>query len=625
MQTRLQNRFTRVDVAALLAFAAVWAYYIITVRYGFCTADESFYVTVAERFVHGDRPLVDEWSRSQLSFLLLCLPYKAYVALTGGTDGVILFMRGLFVAFNAAFYWIVYCRLRAYRWLSLIAALLFCAYVPFGIFACNYYTVSVRLLMIACLVLFAEKQRPPSLLIAGVLFACAVICQPGFAFLYFGYCVLVLARTLRAKKGGRFLEDYAFCINTNTWKHLSAGVALCAAVFLGWLLARSGLRNILSSLPYVLLSDSDFDAAGQSGILRLLLRKLSESVHIFGVACVIPAVLTVVLSAAHACGLFRGKRDFVRKLLFGCACTLWMLSCLPMFRGFIAPTENLYTFICAAPMFWFGLVCYLLCAHKNKRLFPFWVVGLVSSVCADVLSDNAMSLGLPIAYIADLVFFVDLVRELRAGTPQKDGADTVSTRRRKRAQTLLVPVRGLSGLACGCFAVWLIACVVSGNTSFLEHNRLDTPFFSAAALCENGPCRSIRCAQMLADEYSDRMQDMDRIRDQQPKNLFVCGLAPDAYLYAHLPYAAFSTYANRQTQSAYLERNILYWKQHPEKLPACIYIPVDNLDNYIGDDDSDAAAFLAWVRDAFDPLCTYTMEEGHGGYILYVSRWDPND
>ena len=157
------------------------------VRNGFCTADESTFVSYAQRFANGDRPIVDDWSQSQLFALLLCPAYKLYVAIKGSTTGIILYMRFVFLAFNAVVYWIVYLCLRKYRWTALLATLLFCMYVPFGIFACSYSTVAPRLLMIVCLILFSETQKPWELLTAGVLLSCSVLFQPGFAFLYFAF------------------------------------------------------------------------------------------------------------------------------------------------------------------------------------------------------------------------------------------------------------------------------------------------------------------------------------------------------------------------------------------------------------------------------------------------------
>ena len=414
MKTRLQNCFTRVDIAALAAFAAVWLFYICIVRYGVCFPDEHFYVTVAQRFVQGDRPLVDEWHFSQFSCVFLCLPYRLYTALRGSTDGIILFLRGLFVLCNAVFYWFMYLRLRAYRWSALLASLLFCAYIPGGLFACNYYTMAIRLLMAACLLLFSEKQTVLTHAAAGVLLSCAVLYQPGLALVFAAYSVLVWTRFFLRRKGKRFAEEYALCLSVRTWRTLTLSVLACAAVFLTWLLARSGLRNILAGLPD-LFTDPEFDFYVPGETFGFLSRAMKNAADVYGAACLVPALVILILSAAYACGAFRARREPARMVLFCLGAAVWMCSCIYPFRQRgSALTDSFFTMI-PAPMLWFGLVCYLLCEKKDKRLFGFWIVGAVSSVCIDVFSNNDLSLGFPIAYIADLVFCTELVRELRAG------------------------------------------------------------------------------------------------------------------------------------------------------------------------------------------------------------------
>ena len=614
MNARLTDRFTRVDIAALLAFAAVWAYYIVMVGRGFFFADEGLYYTIAQRFVNGDRPLVDEWHIIQLACLFLCLPYKAYVALTGSAAGVALFMRYLFLAFNAAFYWFMYIRLRAYRWLSLIASLLFAVNVPFLIYVCNYYTVASRLLMVVCLILFADRQKPLSLWIAGALLSCAVLCQPGFAFLYFVFSVLVFARFLRQKKGRPFLDDYAFCLNVRTWKHLSVSVFVCAAVFLCWLFARSGLRNILTSVPY-LFTDPEYDfSANGHGFLH----KLADAVRIYGLVCLIPALLTLIGSAAYACGAFRARRDTARKLLFGLACAVWICSCVTPFRIPFEEIPNPYSSMFQTPLFWFGLACYLLCEHKSKRFLFFWTVGLLASLSTDCFSDVALSLGLPIAYIADLVFFADLVRELRAEEPAQRILNLRQLQSRKKAKRADLCVRWLVRLTCFCFALWF------GFVLFFLENAsrselTGAPFFSLTHRIEKGPCRSLYFDETYGKSYDDKLSDIDTLRKKQPKNLLVFGLNTELYVYAQLPYAACSSYT--WADDAYLQRHMQYWRLHPERLPDCVYVPIDDLYNNNHGDLSQAAS---WVRETFDPLCAYTMQTGKSGYILYVSRWYPD-
>ncbi len=619
MNIRSRGRFTRVDVAALLAFAAVWIYAIFMVRNGFLFADEGSYFSYAERFVHGDRPLVDEWHVAQFSGLLLCVPYRIFVALTGGTDGIILFMRYLFLAFNGFCYWFMYVRLRAYGWRDLIATLLFCSYIPYGIVTCSYYTLSIRLLMLVCLILFSEKQKPWGLFAAGALFACAVIALPGFVFLYFFYSALVLLRFIRAKRSKRFLDDFAFCLHARAWRFITLGAIPVAAVFLWRLFWNSDLQSILAAVPGI-FSNPEYNYASIASPKGYLLRRFVKIFQFYGFAVVIPALAVILLSVAYACGAFRTRRDLIRKLLFAAACTLWLCSCMPAFRISEPTTPDVFFFAYPSPLFWFGFVCYLLGSRKNKRFFFFWIVGLLSSVCYDFLSDVVLSFGTPIAYIAVIVFLADLVRDLRAGHAAEKSADLRAQRSQVRAKKLEPIVLWASRLVCVGLAVWFgFITIVLDNASFPEHFLFGTSLFSAPYLCEKGPLRSIRCTQTVGDDYGKKLADIDTAKAKKPKNIYICGLCPVLYLYTDLPYATYSTFAWRSTQD--LSRNVRYWTLHPERRPACIYIPVDEIYNTSTDFSSSSTSYDQWMRETFDPLCEYTVEEGQGGYILYVSRW----
>lgn len=624
MRSRLRCRLTRVDFAAICVFAAVWIYYIWMVRYGHGSADESYFITTAQRFLYGDRPFVDEWFPGQLCCVFLCLPYKLFVAIRGGTAGIFLFMRYLFLAANACFYWIAYVHLREYRWHALIASLLLCIYIPGTIFSCCYYTMAIRLLMAACLLLFREKQTPLSLLTAGVLLSCAVVNQYGFALLYVGYTVLVWVRFHRQKKGNRFLDDYAFCLSVRSWKYLSLSVFVCACVFCGWLLCRSGLRDILTALPYM-LTDPEYDYSAQGRAWGVIFRKLKHTASMFGAYCWIPALLIVALSAAYACGAFRGRRDTARKLLFCFACPVWIVSCVPMIRFLLSSVNDVnipdefYT-VYSAPMLWFGLTCYLLCEHKNKRLFPFWIVGLSASLCVDFLSDVAFSIGSPIACIADLVFFTDLLRELRAENASSKKQTTDMIRRRKQIRRLDFSVRWLSRSVCAGFAVWFAFAFFMENTAFLEHYIFDKPLFVLSHRCEEGPWQHLRCSEEYGTVYDEMIADIDTIKEKKPESLLVCGKQPELYVHAELPFATCFSCPDTDLP-VHVSRNVLYWKLHPDRTPACIYVPFDRKYVTSAEQSVFVSDTLQKTRACFDPICDYTIEQGQSGFILCVTNW----
>ena len=616
MKTRLQDRFTRVDLAALLAFGVMWVYFLVMLRYGFCLPDESTYLAIANRFIHGGRPLVDEWHVGQLSYFYLCPILKVYIAVKGSLTGIILFMRYVFLAFNAAFYWIMYLLLRRYEWRALIASAMFASCVPLAIYACNYYNIPARFLMLTFLILFAEKQKPLPLLLAGVLFACSVLEQPGLALLYFGYSALVFCRFLRRKKGKRFLDDYAFCINTRTWRWCSLSIALCAAVFLTLLLRKSGLRGILESVPYILGTDPEYDFSSGGSARSVLLRKLGDVVETYGSVCLIAALLVLVWSAAYARGAFRSRRNTARKILFLFAAAAWIACCIRPLCANVRDLPDAYKAMFHVPFVWFGLVCFLLCENRNKRFFFFWIAGLLSSLCIDIVSEVMLSIGSPIAYIASVVFACDLVRELRADRGAKPDRTSVMSRNSNRSRRLNACVRGCLRVLCVWFAVYsAVVLFYLENPARPAHEITGAPLFSLSCRCDKGPYRGVYCNETFVRSYNDRLADIDTLKKAQPKNLYIYGLAPELYLYADLPYATCAPYSWGDAQ--YLERHVQYWQLHPEHLPECVYVAFDP---FFNGSDKDPDAFSR-IQETFTPLCDFTAQQGKSGYILHVSQW----
>jgi hypothetical protein len=208
---------------------------------------------------------------------------------------------------------------------------------------------------------------------------------------------------------------------------------------------------------------------------------------------------------------------------------------------------------------------------------------------------------------------------MRAESLAKKPPDTAALRRRKRDVRLRFVCRWVTRLTCGCFAVWFAFLLLWENTVVPGHNLEQTPLFSFPYLCETGPCRSLRYPQKNGENYSAMLSDIDTLKKTQPKNLFVYGMAPELYLYADLPYATYSSWTWRK--ETFLNRHVQYWLLHPERRPACIYIPFFEAYEPVDPDAFSAEDFLSQNRELFDPLCEYSVVRGQAGFILYVSEW----
>ena len=79
-----------------LEFIALFIFLLWKCRYGFGDADESFWLTVSRRFLHGDRMLLQEWHLSQFGFFTMIPEMWLYQQIVGTTEGMILTFRYIF-------------------------------------------------------------------------------------------------------------------------------------------------------------------------------------------------------------------------------------------------------------------------------------------------------------------------------------------------------------------------------------------------------------------------------------------------------------------------------------------------------------------------------------------------
>ena len=102
LSKRSEYRAYDLTAAALGLFLLIAL--LLTARYSVGVPDEAFYYTVPHRILLGERLIADEWSLSQFVYLFNLLPSLLFIRITGGTAGIVLFMRCLFAGIDAAFY-----------------------------------------------------------------------------------------------------------------------------------------------------------------------------------------------------------------------------------------------------------------------------------------------------------------------------------------------------------------------------------------------------------------------------------------------------------------------------------------------------------------------------------------
>jgi hypothetical protein len=170
-------------------FVVAWVVVMVVRRlsYGVDFRDEAFYAAITQRFALGDVPFVDEINLRATGSLFATPFYWVFVKLTGSTDGIILFLRKVYVAVELGVAVCAYrlAILHVGRAHALLVAAAAAAYVPFSIPALSYNTVAASLLAAGVCIglrgLALDARR--SLIVAGVVHGLACVAYPPLALI----------------------------------------------------------------------------------------------------------------------------------------------------------------------------------------------------------------------------------------------------------------------------------------------------------------------------------------------------------------------------------------------------------------------------------------------------------
>ncbi len=597
----LKKKITKYDLTALAVCAGLFLVFALCARFGIGLADEHWYFTIPQRILQGGKLFVEEWHVTQLTGIVQLLPYALYVKLTGGTDGILLFMRILYAAVNSAFCLFYYVRFREKKFTAVAAAAIFCSFTQYGVRTMCYYTLGAHFLMTACVLLCTGKKTfsRPDAIAAGIFLSGAVLCEPALAAVYVCYTALVFLR-FRGKKGTKDrLGAYEFALNGRKWGYLSGAVALCAACVVIPIALHSGVGRIMENLPE-LFTDSQYQlsAAGNEGNPEKIRMMFSS----FGTIPV--AGLCLLVPAAAAARRFAEKKDLrgavlVLSLLLLIACYVFLHS------DFVREADsNAYVRFMSCytvPQIVFALICYVLLEEKDRRILALWCVGAAGSLCADFTSHLSMGFGGRIALFSAVLSLSRLVGELKpGGIVTAEGTDAPPPRRITAALRAVALVLAAMFLVCdaGCIVT---AGMYRGNDRVYSAGKRE-PIDAEIAV---GPLKGIVTTASFREMHEMILADLDVLRGAEPGPFLVPELDPLLYLYLDtLPIGTYSPWIIDGFDEARLER---YWTLNPQMRPKYVYARTKEL-------TKDRLAF-------FRRLCDFEIRPGKAGYLLTVREW----
>ena len=594
------------DALALLIGAGIFFYCLYFVRYSVLSSDDGFYWTIPLRILNGDALITDEWHLTQFSAVFQILPVKLFLALTGSTEGIILFMRQLYCVVKLAVFFVLYAYFRRYGIWGVLGASAFTTYDLFGITTLNYYNMAAMAAAVCTCILFIGK-KPGKLRLgaAGFIFACCVINEPSVSLLYFIYAAVFFVFLIKNKNVG---TQYPFLLSPADFISVTSGVAVCAAGFLAMLIGISGFPDFIKYIPELFTdsvhgSNLFFGEESMSVRLADLLSSLSIPVCAASAAVFIAVLI----------GRKKGKIGYAAAFTAVSVSFIVSVAVMAVKAVTAAPAD----YLLYLPLFFafYGPACMLLAPKKDKRLLRFWLAGLAFSFAADFFSNCLIAGGLQLLCLATVPMFGSSLKHLRA-TGKDAPADIAKTKKKNRGiprKAAAVIAAAALFIAAGSESARFILrgqwFVVENFHSRFRKEETDTGKASFEKIDE-GPYKGIRTTPLIKERYLGMLRDLEAMKTISDGPVYICGDASWAYLYLNRPMSAYSTYF---IQADAFTRNMRWWELHPGKKPSIIYLQKLSVETY--------AFSEKFVEDNLDKFASVIenagIKETDFGYIIF--------
>ena len=547
---------------------------LIRAFYGFCWSDETFYYSIAYRFLQGDAPFVEEWYPTQLNSIFLMPFVGLYRLIAGGNDGLILTFRLLYVLACFGIAWLLFrvlCEETA-KTCALISAMLFLFYTHLNILTFSYYAVSVLSATLSMLLIIRYLQRKEKgradryLFFSGIAFSVFVLSMPSMVLYYALAVVVLLILALIARLGTRSSAAIGKIrqlrpVHMLLWHFY--GICTVAVPFLIYFVARVDLQGFLNALPYVL---SDEEHAAQKTlyvILRKCFLNLSEAYGIFMDLCyvlIILALLWRILSAVKTlqktCERFR---TVAGSLLFAVD--------LVVFAGMFVKGAG-HTGYVQVALFLFAFPLFLFLKKPPLHLFFTFVVlgGCMAFSYTYTSSGSPLyteSIGFAVASAVAPAVILCYVKELFEG---------ISADRFRPIKAVLLSA-GYAVLLCALLMTMVLRMVNIYRDDALSNLTARIPDGPAAGLLTSPEhLASYETVHATILEYCTK----EAYPDGDHELLLLTKLLPWGYLCTDFRCA--SAYSWRSPLSS--EHLQSYFRVHPEKYPDVVLILNEDIGSY---------------------------------------------
>ena len=195
----------------ILGICGTTALWLNRLNLGAANYDEIFYLTLPYRLTLGDTLIFDEWSTPQLTGFILWPIMSIYkFFFSSNWNGVALNFRYIWLLFHQVTSLVAYLFLKKHYhgWSAACAAILYSAFVPFGIMALSYNSIGLATAFLLSILFSEEYTSTPFDVLKGFLLSILVLCNPYCIFFYFLFWLLAItekAKCINRQFSGRHM------------------------------------------------------------------------------------------------------------------------------------------------------------------------------------------------------------------------------------------------------------------------------------------------------------------------------------------------------------------------------------------------------------------------------------
>ena len=600
------KKLTKTDILfiiALLSGLLIHIFFLFSVPF---SDDESFYALVPFRLISGESLIRNEWHLTQFSSLFAFLPVYIWTTIKGSADGIIIFLRCVYLLIHTSTAVVIYRFLRKHKSWAIISSMMFYVQIAYNIQAISYQSVLAISLLLMSLSLLSIYEKPSvkTYILAGICFGCCCICNPFLCTLFALYlfvCILWAKRDFfinasikiknhnKTEKGKKLTkkqkkqqaqqaldafpdsENYNCYFNKNAILWITCGIVIIAIIAAAFFFLTGGTIASIPKNIENLLGSTEYDVVSKSIFEKLLDTLKYFSVANLGMPWIIPVLFIVVL-------LDKNRKRNTHRFVYLLIAVIWA------FLFVFGIIKNMEIYVCgfSLPFFVISALIYMLTENKNKVLFNcMYVPTLIVTVFHYLAADThlaAIGVVLAIANVAGVLFAKDLWNEMRTSSTE------VATKGGNLVRSVIV--------------IGICAQMLFYGTFYYLFNQYGISIKSDTFKATEGPYMGLYMPETEYNKYNKWIDDLDYIKSitNEKDPVLLTTYQNWMYLYLDRTVATYSAWYRGTINQQQLTD---YYKRNPSRIPKYIYT-------------------ITTYFNIIDEMFEYEIEELSNGYLLTV-------